>query len=126
MRPEPARGPWGITGRIPLPPGEVGAWFGGVPGDSGGFNGARIRSCPFRILVAADGVKDLTRTSHTQNDVAIFLCFDFPIQFVLRQISTVARAFSLGCLEFKNLRRSEGNSKHRVCFSFLALVFDLP
>ena len=125
MRLVPARAPWDITGHVPFQrPGEVGACSGGVPGDSRGFSGARIRSCPFRILVAADGVKDLTRTSHTQNNVAIFLCFDFPIQFVFRHISTVAQAFSLGCSEFKKGQKRAANAGFASLF--FTLVFDLP
>lgn len=78
----PGRAPW-----------EAAARSGGVPGDSGGFGGARIRSCPFRSPVATAGVEDLIKTPHAENDVVTFLCFDFPVQglqhFVFRQISTV-------------------------------------
>ena len=58
---------------LPRAPGEAAAGSGGVLGYSGGFGGARIRSCPFWISVAAARVKDLIRTLYAQNDVVSFV-----------------------------------------------------
>lgn len=94
----PARGPWGINGHIPDQSSLV--WWG-----PRGLR--RLPRCQDEVLP----ISDLTRTPPAQINTVTFLCFDFPdpglAAVCVPTNPSCDTAFSPGCLEFKNHRRSD-------------------